>query len=38
MEGIKSNKFPTISEFNYKPQTMNLKKYFKRLQKKENLL
>ena len=34
MAAIKPNKYPTIYEFNYKPQTMNLKKYFKRLQKK----
>ena len=34
MAAIKPNKYPTIYEFNYKSQTMNLKKYFKRLQKK----
>ena len=37
MAAIKPNKYPTIYEFNYKPQTMNLKKYFKRLQKKERI-
>ena len=26
MAAIKPNKYPTIYEFNYKPQTMNLKK------------
>ena len=39
MAAIKPNKYPTIYEFNYKPRNYESQKiYFKKLQKRENLL
>ena len=37
MAAIKPNKYPTIYEFNYKPQTMNLKKNTLKGYKKERI-